>query len=92
MEDQELTLASAQVAALARFEAAEQALVALQAAERASSDALSLVEARYREGLEDMEAWLGARRERDEARVSLAQGRAERLAALAELESVRGVW
>jgi len=92
VEDQALQLDAARVAAEARFAAAVESLAALQAAEGASESALLLIESRYREGLESLEAWLGARRERDAARVALAQGRAERLSALAEVESVRGVW
>jgi hypothetical protein len=49
------------------------------------------VDARYRQGLEGLEAWLAARRTRDETVVALARGRGAWLAAVAELEGVRGV-
>ncbi|MCB9693585.1 MAG: TolC family protein [Alphaproteobacteria bacterium] len=92
LEAQERGLEAAAVAAGARWEAAVAGLAALEASAQAAEQALALVGGRYDEGLEGLEAWISARRARDEARVALAQGRAERLAALAEVEAVRGVF
>lgn len=92
LEDQARQLEAARVGARARHDAALAGLSALDASERAASGALELVDARHREGLDDLEAWLGARRARDEARVAVALGRAAHLRALAELEAVDGVW
>lgn len=90
-EDQTLSLDAAAVAAEARFRAATIGLDALSLADDAAEQAMDLIDGRYGEGLVDLEGWLSARRDRDEARVALAEGRAERLRALAQLESVRGV-
>ena len=92
LEDEERRLTAARVAALARYEAADASVTALQSSVTAADAALRLVDARYSEGLESLDVWLGARRERDEARVAPAQGQAATLVALAELESVNGVW
>jgi outer membrane protein len=92
VEDEERRLAAARVAAKARYDSADASVVALQSSVEAADAALRLVDARYSEGLESLDVWLGARRERDDARVALAQGQAATLAAVAELESVNGVW
>lgn len=92
LEAQERGLAAARVTAEARWEAASAGLEARTKALEAAEVALGLVQERYARGLEGLEAWSTARRARDEARVTLAQARAEKLTALAELESVRGVW
>jgi len=91
LEAQQLDLAAATVQAEASLQAARAALDALEQAEAAAEEALTLVDARYREGLEGLEAWVAARRARDDAVVALARGRGAWLAALAEVESVRGV-
>ena len=91
LEGQRLELAAALVSAEASYEAAVATREALIEAEAAADEALQLVDARYREGLDGMEAWLAARRARDEAAVATARGRGAELSALAELESVRGV-
>jgi outer membrane protein TolC len=92
VEDEERRLTSARVAAQARYQAADASVTALQSSVTAADAALRLVDARYAEGLESLDVWLGARRERDDARVALAVGMAATLMALAELESVNGVW
>ncbi len=92
LEAQQLDLSAALVEAEAAHDAARADLDALTRAEAAASEALDLVDARYRQGLEGLEAWLAARRSRDEAAAALARGRGAHLAALAELEAVRGVW
>ncbi len=92
LEAQQRDLTAARIAAEARYRAATAGLEALTASFEAAEEALVLVDGRYREGLVGLEPWLSARRDRDEARVALAEGRAEQLRALAELESVRGVW
>ncbi|MCB9674450.1 MAG: TolC family protein [Alphaproteobacteria bacterium] len=92
LEAQQLSLEAAGIAAEARWQASGATVEALEVSAAAAEEALALVEARYREGLEGLEAWLGARRARDEANVALALGRADRLRALAEVESVRGIW
>ncbi|MEZ4318739.1 MAG: TolC family protein [Myxococcota bacterium] len=92
LEAQQLALEVADIATGARWEAATTGLAALEESAQAAEEALTLVDARYREGLDGLEGWLAARRARDEASVALAQGRAEQLRALAERESVRGVW
>lgn len=91
LESQQRSLTAARIAAESRWEAAQAGRAARQSALSAAEEALTLVESRYGQGLESIEGWLTARRTRDEARVSLALSKAEHLAALAELESVRGV-
>lgn len=92
VEGEERRLQAARVAAQARYDAADASMTALSSSVRAADAALQMVDSRYTEGLESLDVWLGARRERDDARVALAQGRAATLMALAELESVSGVW
>ncbi len=92
VEDEERRLTAARVAGQARYEAADASVTALKSSVVAANAALRLVDARYSEGLESLDVWLGARRERDDARIALAQGQAATLVALAELESVNGVW
>lgn len=91
LEAQQLELAAATVEAEASWEAARSALAALAQAEEAAEEALTLTDARYRQGLEGVEAWIAARRSRDDAIVAHARGRGAWLLALAELEAVRGV-
>jgi outer membrane protein TolC len=91
LEAQERALGLARIAAEARFESAAAAAGAREDAVRAADEALALVDARYRQGLEDLEAWLLARRDRDESLVAMAAARAEVGRALAEVEAVRGV-
>jgi outer membrane protein TolC len=92
LERQELDLAAATLAAEAAHRAAIRSLEAQQTALDAAVEALARVEARYREGLEGIEAWQSARRTRDEARVAVARGQVAVLLAVAEVEAVRGVW
>ena len=92
LEAQQRDLDAARVDTEARFVAAQTSLEAQHAALAAAEEALALVAARYEQGLDGLESWLSARRARDEARAGLAQARGAHLAALAELESVRGVW
>lgn len=91
-EAQERELAAATIDATARHAAAGLRVEAEARALDAAEEALRLVQARYDQGLDGLEAWLIARRTRDEARASLAQARGARLAVLAELESLQGVW
>lgn len=92
LEDQQLQLTSAGVAAQSTWVAASASVDALELSLDAAEEALRLTDSRYRQGLDSLEAWLAARRVRDDAAVALASGRAAHLRALAELESVRGVY
>lgn len=91
LEVQGRALAVAALAARARYDSAVAAQEAAVQAHEAAQLALLLVETRYREGLESLEAWLSARRTRDEALVALAVQQAAVGASLAALEEVRGV-
>lgn len=92
LEAQTLELTAAALRAEARWRAVLASNEALEVAVAAADQAMVLVEARYQQGLEGLEAWQSARRTRDEARLARARGQVARLQALAELESVRGVW
>ncbi len=91
MEAQERALAIARVAAEAHYYAAGDALAALERADKAAREAHQLTDERYLAGLEGITAWLDARRQRDEAAVAVALGRAAIGVALADVEAARGV-
>lgn len=91
LEDQRRALEVGRIGAEARYASAVAAVSARQRALRAAEEALQLVDGRYRQGLTDLEAWLAARRDRDDAQIALAVARADRGRALAVLESMRGV-
>ncbi|MCO4768975.1 MAG: TolC family protein [Deltaproteobacteria bacterium] len=88
---QRRALDAARVGAEARFEAARVSVVAREGSVEAAAAALKLVQERYRAGLSNVSALLDARRAEVDARVGLARSRAARWAALASVESARGV-
>lgn len=91
LEEQRRALTVGRIAAEARHAAAMAAVGARTRALDAAEEALRLLDERYREGLNDLEAWLAARRDRDDASVALAGARAQLGRAIAELEAMRGV-
>ncbi len=90
MQKRDLTVA--RVGAEARLAAARTGLAAQLAAHDAATAAFELTDERYRAGLDPLQSWLDARRDRDTAAVALAEARRELLSALAEVESARGIW
>ena len=88
---QERALGAARVAAEAQLQAADAAVVARVGGVDAASAALLMVQERYRAGLADVSALLDARRAEVDVRVALERARAARWAALAAVESARGV-
>jgi outer membrane protein TolC len=91
LEDQERALRVALASADARVRAAREARRARRVAGDAADAALELVAERYANGLSPLTDWVDARRQRDAARVALAQAEAELGIAIAELEAARGV-
>lgn len=91
LEDQERALRVALSSAEARLRAADQSLDARSAGLAAAAEALRLVSQRYDAGVAPLTDWLDARRQRDLAAVALAAAVAERGAAVAAVESARGV-
>lgn len=88
---QERALNAARVAAEAQLQSADAAVVARVGGVDAAVAALRMVQERYRAGLADVSALLDARRAEVDARVALERARAARWAALAAVESARGV-
>ncbi len=91
VEEQERGLRVALVSAEADLAAAERVIEALDVAVSASADAWSRVDALFEAGLVDVNAWIDARRARDEAAVARARATEERWAAVAATEAARGV-
>jgi outer membrane protein TolC len=91
LDGQERDLAAALVAAEVRLEAAREALAARRGAAIAAAEAWTRTDERYRQGLEGVTAWLDARRVRIQADSALVAARAAVVAAIAEVEGVRGV-
>jgi len=91
VEEQERGLRVALVSAEADLVAAERVIEALDVAVAASADAWSRVDALFEAGLVDVNAWIDARRARDEAAVARARATEERWAAVAATEAARGV-
>lgn len=88
---QERELQAGRIAAEARHRSARAALEASERAEAAAREALALADERYRQGLADVEAWVAARRARDEAAVAVVAAHVEVGRTLATVEAVRGV-
>lgn len=88
---QERELASAAVGAQASLRAKQQALAARRGGLAAAEEAWERTNDRYEQGLDDITAWLTARRAFIQAGVALAYARAAVVAAIAEVEGVRGV-
>lgn len=88
---QERELASAAVGAQASLRATQQALAARRGGLAAAEEAWERTNDRYEQGLDDITAWLTARRAFIQAGVALAYARAAVVAAIAEVEGVRGV-
>lgn len=59
VEKEERRIGSARIAAQARFDAAQSSEAALESSVGAADSALRLVDARYSEELESLDAWLG---------------------------------
>lgn len=91
VEEQRRALAAVQIAAARRHAAATTALGARTMAVEASNAARLASEELYLAGVHDLTDLLAARATWAEARVAEAAAHAERGAALAELESARGV-
>lgn len=91
LEGETLRLRAALASAESRLVGARDALRAQLDALEASNAALSLVEVRYRSGVDDLTTLLAARAAWETAAVATAGARAELGAALAAVEAARGV-
>ncbi|MCB9777283.1 MAG: TolC family protein [Alphaproteobacteria bacterium] len=92
LEQQARDLVVARVAAEARLTAARAELAAREDALVAAQAGFDLVDARFTAGLEALQPWLDARRDRDAAAIGVARARQALLHALADTEATRGVW
>jgi outer membrane protein TolC len=89
---QERDLSVLRISSEARLRAAQAGVEALQEALASAEEGLRLVDERYRAGLDGIAEWLAARRQRDLAAISLAEGHGSLGRAVAEVEAAHGVW
>jgi len=91
LDGQRRSLSAARIGAEAEWEAAVAALDARRGSLEAADAALRLIQERYRAGLTDVSGLLDSRRARIDAEIGVLRAEARLWAALAAVESARGV-